>query len=162
MSAPGFLNLVIALSLALIVSNVTMLLLMGRGPEVHKRFSSVLDACGCNSPHLKEQVARLLCNPAFRDAQTPSEPTYAGYPHAQVPYHPPKHPLLPYDDCYEMPASWVRPPPAFRAFVDEVPTPLVAQTQRSVVPQVTASPQTAPKMSPTSALGKNVNIYHFN
>lgn len=61
----GIVQLVLGLSLALIISNVTMMLLLGRGPELHTGLSRLADVCGCD-PYYKDSVARLLYSPAFR------------------------------------------------------------------------------------------------
>ncbi len=61
----GIVQLVLGLSLALIISNVTMMLLLGRGPELHTGFSRLADMCGCD-PYYKDTAARLLYSPAFR------------------------------------------------------------------------------------------------
>ena len=58
-------TLILGLSIALIISNMTMMVLLGRGPELHTGVSKLIDMCGYD-PVYKEKAARLLYSPAFR------------------------------------------------------------------------------------------------
>lgn len=191
MSQMGSFGFVVALSLALVISNVFMMVLMGKGSEVHKGITKVLDACGCQDPRLRQQAARLFCssnefsqltNASLRGTPTFPGPTFAGRQCGAPPQGNHVWGQLSRERFYgqtDMVAPWAKATPYYeqmtcgpttpvskpqRAFVEEVtPEPLVADAPCSGVNEAPHPPQTQPgKMTGMSALGRTVNYVTFN
>ncbi len=147
MSGVGLLTLVLGLSIALIISNVTMMVLLGRGPEVHTGLSRLIDMCGYD-PAFKDKAARLLYSPHFRQQDE----------RWKMPVR--REPYRIFDE--DEPAS---PRPATIAHRG-VP---LAECPRSYVekrcnPESKIDHQEREKgaaMAPVSAFGRNVNVMYF-